>query len=177
MDHTEALAQLRSMAAANSHPTLDDAELEQCLNLAQRPDSAGNSRLNVVGAASWSASTAFPAGTVIRVGTRWWLAVVTATTGPTPPSWPDLDGLAVSTFTIVDGDMTWIDNGAQWAPTWSLRLAAAIAWERKAAKAAGDYDFGTDGQSFNRSQVLDACLKMARRYRNGTALSLETVRC
>ena len=39
-------------------------------------------------------------------------------------------------------------------------LAASKLWAKKAAKAAGMFDFKTDNQSFSRSQVLNACLQM-----------------
>lgn len=177
MDLAETLDQLRSMCAADSHPVLDEAALAQCLDRARRPDAAGNPPANVTTAAAHATSTQFTAGSVIKVGTRWWRALVTATTAASVPSWPDLDGSPVSATRIADGDQTWADNGAEWTPTWSLRAAAADAWERKAGFAAGDFDFGTGDQTFDRSQVVDHCLRMARRHRGGIASSVEVARC
>lgn len=177
MDIAEAINQLRSMCAADSHPVLDDSAILLALDAARRPDQAGNSPANTDQASAHAVATEFAAGAVIKVGTRWWRAVVTATTGATAPSWPDLDGYPARGSRVVDGDMTWIDNGAEWAPTWSLRTAAAEVWARKAAVAAGDYDFGTDGQTFSRGQVIDHCLRMERRYRAGSSRSIEVTRC
>lgn len=177
MDQTSALAQLRSMCAAGSHPVVDDAELLLALDGARRADSAGNSPANVSTASTWVASSQFAAGTVIKVGARWWRALVTATTGVTAPTWPDLDGWPVTGARVFDGDMRWVDNGAEWAPTWALRAAAADVWERKAAKAAGDYDFGADGQTFDRSQVIDQCLRMARRFGSSGSKTVRVERC
>jgi len=173
----EALTQLQKMCAYDSHPTLDDEDLSLCLDAAKRPDSAGNSPANDAEAGSWVASTDYLAGAVILVSGRYWRATLTGTTGSAAPSWPDLAGYARTTWSVIDGDMTWVDNGAEWAPTWSLNAAAAAAWDRKAAKAAGDYDFGTDGQTFSRSQVVDTCMKMARRYRGGGSMTLQVTRC
>lgn len=177
MDQAEALTQLRSMCAADSHPTLDDTDLVLALDTARRADPSGNPPSNVDTADAWAASTQFAAGAVVVVGARWWWAAVTARTAPTPPSWPDLDGYPAGSTRVTDGDQTWLDNGAEWAPTWALRAAAADCWERKAAKAAGDYDFGADGQTFSRSQVVGQCLKMAARYRSAGSRSVEVVRC
>lgn len=55
-----------------------------------------------------------------------------------------------------------------WGPTWDLDAAAAAGWEIKAGRAVA-FDFGEDGQRFNRSQVHDQCVRMARFYRRGTA--------
>ena len=177
MDYTEATNQLRSMCAADSHPVLDEAAIAQCLTRARRADAAGNPATNVDTAGGWTASTQYLAGTVIKVGSRWWRAERTATTGTTTPTWPDLDQWERSSSEVYDGDMEWSDNGAKWSPTWSLRMAAADAWQIKAGLAAGDYDFGADGQQFSRSQVVDSCLKMARKYAGGTSRTLELPLC
>ena len=55
-----------------------------------------------------------------------------------------------------------------WVPRWNLRAAAATGWEWQAGQASGDFDFGEDGQRFNRSQVIEHCLRMARIYRRGS---------
>ncbi len=55
-------------------------------------------------------------------------------------------------------------SDANWTPTYELNRGAAEGWRWKAAKAAGDYDFKTDGQDFSRSQVLDHCERMAAMY-------------
>lgn len=54
-----------------------------------------------------------------------------------------------------------------WTPTYDLDQAAADGWEAKAGKAATGFDFGEDGQRFNRSQLFDQCMKMAALYRRG----------
>jgi hypothetical protein len=62
------------------------------------------------------------------------------------------------------------DSG--WTPTWDLNAAAAEGWRRKAGKVAGSFSFSTDGQSFNRSDMVKACLDMARTYSNRVAGSI-----
>lgn len=51
-----------------------------------------------------------------------------------------------------------------WIPTWDLTAAVAEGWRWKAAKAARDYDFSADGQTFARSQQRQAFLEMAGQY-------------
>lgn len=48
--------------------------------------------------------------------------------------------------------------------TWDLNLAAAEAWRRKAGKVALDYDMTAAGKTLQRSQRLEACLRMATMY-------------
>lgn len=65
---------------------------------------------------------------------------------------PDSDGLLPS------------ESG--WTGTYDLNAAAAEGWRWKAAKVAGDFTFSSDGQSFNRHEMNQACLDMATMYRN-----------
>jgi hypothetical protein len=51
-----------------------------------------------------------------------------------------------------------------WVATYDLNAAAAQIWQEKAAVPAADYDFSVDGGSFDRSQVYEQAMKMARYY-------------
>jgi hypothetical protein len=49
-----------------------------------------------------------------------------------------------------------------YVPTWDLNRAAAEGWRWKAGKLAGSaYDFTADGSTFNRSQMVAQCERMA----------------
>lgn len=64
-----------------------------------------------------------------------------------------------------------------WTPTYGVTgvyIAIAAAWDLKASKAAGRFDFTTDGQQFRRSQVVDHCQAMADRYRRKAAMTTRT---
>jgi hypothetical protein len=63
------------------------------------------------------------------------------------------------------------DDG--WVGTWDVTAAAAEGWRRKAGKVAGSFDFGTDGQSFSRSQMHAMCLEMAAQYKRGVIASVK----
>ena len=51
-----------------------------------------------------------------------------------------------------------------WTATYDLNAAAAAIWEEKATAYVGQYDFNADGGSFNRAQMHDQAMKMARHY-------------
>lgn len=55
-------------------------------------------------------------------------------------------------------------SDANWTPTWDLNAAAAEGWRWKAGKVAGAYSFGDAGASFNRSDMVKACMAMAKTY-------------
>lgn len=55
-------------------------------------------------------------------------------------------------------------SDANYELTVDMNRAAAVAWGRKATKAASQFDFSSDNQRFNRSQILNHCLKMTREF-------------
>lgn len=56
--------------------------------------------------------------------------------------------------------------------TWDLNRAAAEGWRWKAGKMAAAYDFQADGASYNRSQIVAMCEKMAAQYARKSAGSI-----
>jgi len=65
----------------------------------------------------------------------------------------------------------------EWDGAYGIRgLYAALAegWSIKAGLAADRFDFMTDGQRFQRSQVIDHCEAQADRWRRKLAASLRT---
>lgn len=55
-------------------------------------------------------------------------------------------------------------SDANWVPTWDLNAAAAEGWRWKAGKVAGAYTFSDAGAMFNRSDMVKACMDMAKTY-------------
>jgi hypothetical protein len=56
-------------------------------------------------------------------------------------------------------------SDVNWQPTYDLNAAAAEGWRLKAAKVAGDFNFRSpDGSSYDRSQVMEHCERMAKHY-------------
>lgn len=52
-----------------------------------------------------------------------------------------------------------------YVPTWDLNAGAAEGWRWKAAAVSGSFDFVSDSQRFDRSQMAAMCLTMSDRYR------------
>lgn len=172
MDAVEATAWLERQVPIDNDPVLSPDELGAILDEARLPDAYGNRPGNVTTASTWTASTAVAVGAVVTANPadgRWWYCVTPGTTDDTQPSWPDLSTSAPGLHTVTDGTVEWVDGGSVWAGNWDLHLAAALAWEAKAAKAAGRFDFTTDGQTFRRAQVIDQCRAMARIHRRRRA--------
>ena len=165
MDETAARTRLESMIDPDVDPVLTFDEVDVLLDDARRVDSAGNRPSNVATAASWVAATAYVARDVVQESGRWWRCEVAGTSGATEPEWPDLTGRPVGATQVVDNDVVWVDNGGPWSPTWDLRSAAFEGWMRKAGKAAGRFNFQTDGQSFERGMTHAQCIAMADQYR------------
>lgn len=57
-----------------------------------------------------------------------------------------------------------LPSDTEWVPTWNLAAGAAEAWRWKAGKASAHFDFSTDNQSFERSQIWDHCMQQAARF-------------
>lgn len=177
MNEATARVLLEAMVAANDDPRLDERELDLIVNASKRPDPAGNLPTNTASASPWAASTAFAAGTVIAAGGRWWRALNSGVTATTAPDWPDLEGFVATRSTVDDGDVTWLDVGDTWAPTWNLDAGAAMGWRLKAGKAANRMSFTADGATYNRREVIANCLRMGDLYaRRGGNGSTEVIR-
>lgn len=167
MDEATARARLERMVAADTAPTLTVDEVDDLIDLARRPDAAGNPSTNTVDAPAWAASTTYAPGTIIRIAStppRYWKAANSGISDTTAPAWPALAGDTVTGASLSDGSVTWIDNGGEWSPTWDLDAAAADGWQTKAGKAAGSFDFAEDGQQFTRSQMHAHCIAMITLY-------------
>lgn len=48
-----------------------------------------------------------------------------------------------------------------WKPTYDIAAGLVLVWRLKASKAAGKFDFGSDRQTFKRSQVVEHCRQQA----------------
>lgn len=173
MDRTEAVIRVGLLVDADVDPSFSSLDLERLVDDAARPDAAGNSPLNVASAATWQASTWYSYGDVVTAdpaADRWWRCVTPGTSGTSQPDWPDRAGLPPGAGSIVDGDVTWVDAGTVWTPTYDLNAAAAAGWRIKAGRLAGRYDFQTDGQTFRRAQLLAHCRLMERMFRRRIAV-------
>lgn len=160
----EARALLDLMCPQTADPSLTSGEFTVLVEAAKRRDSAGNPATNVVaGATAWS-SIAWQADDVIYESGRFWRCLQAGTSGATEPTWPDLTVEPIGGTRVVDNDVVWVDNGAEWQPSWNLDYAACLGWRVKAGKVAHRFDFAADGQKFDRSQLHAMCLEQATVY-------------
>ncbi|HOR00263.1 MAG TPA: hypothetical protein PLJ35_15740 [Anaerolineae bacterium] len=82
------------------------------------------------------------------------------------------DCLAMSRLVDADG---LAPSEVAWTPTWDLNRGAAEGWRRKAGRLAMRFDFGADGQTFQRSQAVAHCECMAEQYRRRVVCSVPVV--
>ncbi len=175
MDADAARTLLMALVDADCDPVLSEYEITTLMDLARLPDPFGNLPANVATASAWAASTGYLAGATVTASPaagRWWVCVTPGTSDDTQPEWPDLSTQPRGSASVTDGSVVWLDAGSGWAPTWDLDYAAELGWQMKAGRAAGRFDFTTDGQTFRRGQVITHCQQMAasfRRKRAGSA--------
>jgi hypothetical protein len=180
MDETEARQRLERMVSVSSEPALTTPEVDDLLAAARRIDPQCNAPTNVDTAPEWAPATAYLIGDVVTadpaVG-RWWRCTAAGTSAAAQPVWPDLStspgpyGARISDGPV----LVWEDAGTAWSPTWDLHAAAAEGWELKASKAAGRFDFTTDGQTFRRGQIISHCQQMARTHRRRVMVNAPAV--
>jgi hypothetical protein len=160
MTQEQALAELARLCAPNTPPVIPADDLLAFLDTARRP-SMGYRPDNI---RAWAAGAPVAVGEV-RAPTRrnfhFYIVTTAGTTGISEPAW-----LLDTNATLTDGTVEWQEGGlAYWAPSWDLNLAAALAWEFKAANASGNYAISDTGQSLSRNQVYEHCEAQARKYR------------
>jgi len=172
MLEAEARARLESMLQWSSVPALSSGEVDRLMVMARRVD-----RYDVEADLymTWTAALVLVVGDLVvprvRNGHYYRVTVSDGAAGATEPTWPTSSGAAVT----ADG-VTYTEAGsAPWEGTWDLNAAAAEGWRWKAGKVAGNFTFSTDNQSFDRVQVKDACLEMARMYGNRVVGSIPLV--
>lgn len=107
---------------------------------------------------------------------------------PTTTAYSDVTlATYIEAYPLVDarGEAPWVESTTtpgtleandDWTPTYDLNAAAADIWAEKAASATANFDFATDGQSFSRNQVYQACMRQSAYYRSRRAVKTITLR-
>jgi hypothetical protein len=149
------------MIAWDQEPALQSGDVDELLVLARRSDSSFRWHTDDTERA---ASTAYALGDrrVPAIGTRnghIYVITTAGTTGASAPVWPTDTGA-----TVTDGTAVWTEDGDSWSPTYDLNAGAAEGWRWKAALVAGQFDFATDQQTFNRTGKYKQCISMAEHY-------------
>jgi len=84
--------------------------------------------------------------------------------------YPLVDGLGNEPTEPSETDPVTLVENPDWTATYDLNAAAADVWNEKAAALAGNYDFATQGQSFQRSQAYANYMRQAQCYRARRAI-------
>lgn len=167
MTETEVRALIESMTAWDTAPALSSVEVTRLVRRSRRADRFG---IQLDLHPEWAASTAYAVGDKVYPTVRnghVYEVTVAGTSDTSEPTWPLADDA-----TVVDG-ATFAEAGADpWLGTYDVNAAAAEGWRWKAAKVATSFTFSSDGQSFNRSDMVDACLAMAKTYGGRAAGSI-----
>jgi hypothetical protein len=167
MDEATATTRLEAMTAWDSEPTLTSGQITALVAAARRTDDSFRWATDDT---SWAALTAYALATrrapITRNGHLYEVSTA-GTSGASEPTWPTDAG-----STVVDGTVSWTEVGASWSPTYDLNAAAAEGWRWKAAKVAGEFDFNTDQQTFNRTGKHVQCLAMAEHYQKRVSGSI-----
>lgn len=172
MDYATVLAQVETLAAVDSVPTLSDAEVAQALSIARRSDQYGYAYYD-----PWAANTIYTVNEyrvpTVANGYAYQVTVAGTSHAATQPTWPTTVGA-----TVTDGTVTWQNIGTYlWTPTYSVNRAVSHCWLMKAGKVASEYEVSLGaGKNFKRDQVWQMCMKMAAQYGGGGASGIGSVR-
>jgi hypothetical protein len=150
LSRDQVIERVKAMAQASVDPTLTDDQVGDVVDQAQTFQ-------------SYAASTAYTVGQIVQPsapnGHRY-ECTTAGTTAASAPTWPTSKGSSVT-----DGTVTWTEAGPAHPEQYDVRRATYLAWLLKAGEATASYTFSSDGQSFNRSDLIQHCLEMADRYR------------
>lgn len=172
MDYATVLAQVQTLAATATEPTLTAPEVAQALALARTADAYGYAFYDTWAVGTIYTSNEYRVPTVAN-GYAYQVTVAGTSHATTQPTWPTTVGA-----TVTDGTVTWQNIGPYlWSPSYSLNRAVANAWLMKAAKVAGEYEVSVgSGKTFKRNQKYEMCLAMAARYGGGGASGIGSIR-
>jgi len=151
-DDFAAMEELKRLSQFDVEPTIDEADLDTILSQVQV-------------CSVWVSGTAYSYGDVVvptsaNQNGRRYRCVRSGTSAATEPTWNEFQ----DSRTADGSTLIWEECGAQPRSLWDMTRAAHKAWLFKASKAAPDFDFSGAGESYKRSQVVEHCLEMARKY-------------
>lgn len=162
MTRAEALVRLERMLGGSTPPALSPDELGDLLDGSALADASGRlSSADIV----WTAGAALAIGDLVVPSSRsGMLFRVTATdgaAGAAEPIWPSSGSVTLDGVTY-ERDTTAVPTA--WQATYNLALAAAEGWRYKAGLVSDRFRFADGGDSYDRNQIFDHCLKMAELY-------------
>lgn len=175
MTEAELRTTIKALVNADSAPVLSSAEIDVLVRQSYLVD---KNRKTPDIAFERVGNTVYAVGQRMVPMNRNGHTYVCTTAGTTAATEPTFPG--TSEEIVTDGTVEWTEAGlASWVPTYDQFAAIGDGWEMKAAKLVGNYQFASDGQTFNRQQVYDHCMEMAsswKRRKNGSVSIISSVR-
>lgn len=160
----EALARLTRMLGGTTPPVLQPSEIASLLDDAARPDASGRFVASDADRV-WTANAAYAVGDLVvpttPTGRLYRVTASDGAAGPTEPAWP------TSGSVVLDGVTYELDTTSvptAWQPTYDLAAAAAAGWNEKAGLVSDRFRFADGGDSYDRNQIFEHCVKMAELY-------------
>jgi len=143
VDEADVKTLIERFTAWDQEPALTPSEVTDLVRLAH-------------GERLWEADTYWQVGDVRRDPglTGVYAVILAGQGGATEPDW--------TSDLIADGEAQWAYAGEV---SWDIYGAAGVGWDWKAAKIAGRYDLARAGQSWQRSQAWQHCVRMAEYFR------------
>lgn len=152
---------IKALICADKEPLLSEDQIDVLVRQSFRRDANNNApelAFERVG------SKEYKTGTRMVPMNRNGHVYICITSGVTASSEPSFSG--ESEEVVTDGSCVWMETGTTaWEPTYNQFASISLGWELKAAECAGIYQFSSDGQSFNRQQVYEHCIEMAKQWR------------
>lgn len=147
----EAIAEVTLSAQTDQFPALTAPQVEALVVKNMR-------------AKAWVSNYAYKIGDRVRPTApngHFYKCRLSGTSGATEPVW----ALGESRVTFDGANLVWVEYGFDAdGNLYNTRNAVHDAWMMKASMAAKDFDVSIDGQKWNRSQIYEHCLEMARAW-------------
>lgn len=151
MTEAEAIAYVMKKAQTEEFPVVPPDDVEEIVRL--------NMRARV-----WQPETAYKIGDKVqplKVNGHFYKCVAAGTSGITAPTWNVRENSRTS-----DGDaLVWLECETDFdGSVYDTRTAIHELWLFKAGMASSQFDISIDQQKWNRSQIYDHCMEMARSF-------------
>ena len=152
MTEAEAIAYVTRNAQTEAFPAIASETVEEIVNRHKRAE-------------VWQAETAYSIGDRIQPTSpngHFYECIQAGTSGEEEPTWTTRQG---SCLFETNSELKWEEIATDFdGNLYNTRAAIHECWVLKASMAASQFDISIDQQKWNRSQVYEHCLEMARAY-------------
>ena len=147
----EAISEVTLSAQTDQFPNLSPEQVESLVVKNQR-------------ATVWTAGRQYKIGDMVQPivpNGHFYRRIIAGLSPTNEPTWTKRENWTV----LENGENVWVECGADLnGNLYNTRNAIHDAWMMKASMAAKDFDVSIDNQKWNRSQIYEHCLEMARAW-------------